>query len=944
MIRLKDMSMKPKLILLMLMVSLLPLALVGYWSATATSEAITQQAYHQLESLRESKAHQLEQYLHQQEVDLNILSEAVATLRHEAVTKLEATKELKRHEFQSFFKGYSDNVQALADLPDVRKLFTQISQYHTQMKTTSDGAYDVSTPRYEEIYQTYGESIRHTAELQHFDDVLLICAQHGHVMFSTAKHSDLGSNLRFGPYKESVLSHIWQKTLARKKFSVSDIESYAPQNNSPTSFAATPIYSDGEIVAVLAVQISVAKINELMLQRTGMGKTGENYLVGPDFLMRSDSYLDPVNRSLSNSFSRPESGNVNTVAVREALKGYSGNDLIKNYQGDLVLSSWSPIKLDDDLTWAFVSEQHIDEALVPVDEQGQDFFQKHQQVSGANDLFLIDASGYIFHSATKKADYQTNILTGPYKNSGLGQLVRNVLTTKQYQFADFSPYAPNQGSPASFVALPVMHGNEVELVVAQELNNSAITAIMSRRDGLGQTGETYLVGTDHLMRSNSYLDPENRSIDASFKGTSVANGIETEAVKLALAGVSEIKIVDGYLGEPVLSAFGPLSIDGSTWAVLAEMTESEVMAPVDGIIQDTLLEGVAVALLVILIAYYVARSITQPIQETVAVANRLANGDLTTQVEVKRKDETGQLLMAMKRLVEQLSGVISEVRCGADNLASASQQVSSTAQSISQGATEQAAGVEQTSASIEELNSSVHQNTENARVTDGIATQSSSEAEEGGRAVKDTVAAMKKIADKINLIEDIAYKTNLLSLNAAIEAARAGEHGKGFTVVAAEVRKLAESSRLTAQEINELATSSVEVAEEAGKLLQAMVPGIKKTADLVQEISAASEEQAGGVTQINDAMLQLDKATQQNASASEELAATAEELSGQAEQLQQSVSFFQLTSGCDESKASAINPIEQAIQKIPTSGAAQPSPAAFTLGDSELDESEFRGF
>ena len=305
----------------------------------------------------------------------------------------------------------------------------------------------------------------------------------------------------------------------------------------------------------------------------------------------------------------------------------------------------------------------------------------------------------------------------------------------------------------------------------------------------------------------------------------------------------------------------------------------------------------------IILSLAISRMIAKPLIAAAAVAEQLANGNLTVKVEVTGKDETGSLLGAMQNMVVKLGQVIAEVRSSADSLASASEEVSATAQAMSQASSEQAASVEETSASVEEMSASINQNTENAKVTDGMASKAATEATEGGLAVQQTVAAMKQIAQRIGIIDDIAYQTNLLALNAAIEAARAGEHGKGFAVVAAEVRKLAERSQVAAQEIGELSSSSVELAEKAGRLLDEIVPSIKKTSDLVQEISAASEEQASGVAQINTAMVQLNQITQQNASSSEELAATSEEMSSQAEQLQQAVSFFVVEVG-----AQAVRP------------------------------------
>jgi methyl-accepting chemotaxis protein len=295
------------------------------------------------------------------------------------------------------------------------------------------------------------------------------------------------------------------------------------------------------------------------------------------------------------------------------------------------------------------------------------------------------------------------------------------------------------------------------------------------------------------------------------------------------------------------------------------------------------------------IAWWITVSITRPVSTALRVAGRLAAGDLTVRIDANSKDEMGRLLAALSDMVAELSRVIGDVRTASDSLSSSGDQVSSTAQSLSQGATTQAASVEETSASVEQMTASIAQNTENAKITNQIATKSAIEAAQGGEAVLKTVDAMKQIAKKISIIDDIAYQTNLLALNAAIEAARAGEHGKGFAVVAAEVRKLAERSQIAAHEIGEVASSSVQLAEKAGALLDAIVPSIKKTAGLVEEISASSQEQTAGVGQINTAMNQLSELTQQNASASEELAATSQEMRGRARQLQETMRFFKVS-------------------------------------------------
>ncbi len=904
MIKLNDIRMKPKLMGLFLLVGLIPLAFVGWWSARAATGALMEKSYDKLSAVREIKKAQIEKFFGERQGDMGVLMETVATLRTEAFNKLTAVREIKKKQIEDYFANAFVQMGVFARSADVSELYRHLVKYHNDIGVESTGAYDVSTNAYKQLYDRHGGRINRFRQDSGYYDVFLIGAKHGHVMYTATRESDLGTNLVYGPYKDSGLAELWSKVVQSRSPAIVDFKPYAPSNNEPAAFAGYPITdAGGNLAGVIAFQLSIDHINAIMQTRDGLGQTGETYLIGPDKLMRSDSHLDPTHHSVKASFADPEKGRVDTEAGRAALAGRKGADVIIDYNGNPVLSAYTPINIKG-LKWGLLTEIDLAEAFVPVDEGGNDFYAKYIKMYGYYDLFLINPDGYCFYTVVKEADYQTNLKNGKYADSNLGHLFRDVVESKKFGLADFAPYAPSNDEPAAFIAQPVMHSGKVDMVVALQLSLDAINSIMQQREGMGKTGETYLVGQDKLMRSDSFLDTVNHSVKASFANPAKGS-VDTEAVREALAGKTAHKVIIDYNGNPVLSSYTPVNLNGTTWALMAEIDEAEVRKPINNLVISVLVAALIITAVVALIALFIARQIAAPLEKGVAFTKAVAQGDLTARIDVNQKDEVGMLAEALQKMIVRLSDIVADVKGAGDNVASGSQQMSSSSEEMSQGASEQAAAAEEASSSMEQMAANIRQNADNAMQTEKIALKAAEDAQKGGAAVTQTVSAMKDIAEKINIVEEIARQTDLLALNAAIEAARAGEHGKGFAVVASEVRKLAERSQTAAAEISKLSGSSVEIAETAGEMLTRIVPDIEKTAELVQEISAASNEQNSGAEQINKAIQQLDQVIQQNASVSEEMASTSEELASQAEQLQGTIAFFNVNDNGDQRNRSA---------------------------------------
>jgi methyl-accepting chemotaxis protein len=907
--KLKNIRMKPKLISLFLLVGIVPLVIVGWWAGRLATDSLMEKSFGQLESVRAIKKAQVEKFFGERKGDMGVLIEIVSTLRQEAFAKLEAIQELKKKQLNDYIMLLKAQLSVLKGDPYAMQA---LNDFDTAFKTDGD---KIGGPQWNTLVKKYNTRFKGILDDNGWYDLFLISAN-GRIVYTVCRESDLGVLIPDSSLKNSSIGKAFAKvkSMDKTEIAIGDFAPYEPSGGVPAAFMMTQMTDNNDkIVGYVALQFPLDKINNIMLTRNGMGKTGESYLVGPDGLMRSDSFLDPKGHSVEASFKN--NVRVDTEASRSALSGNENQDVIIDYNGNPVLSCWDPVDIGSGIHWAMISEIDVAEAFSPMDKQGNEFYAKYIKMYGYYDLFLVNPDGFVFYTAAKESDLHTNMLTGKYSSSNLGKLIAQIINTKQFGFADFAPYAPSNNEPSSFIAQPVVGENKVEIIIALQMPLDAVNSIMQERDGMGKTGETYLVGPDKLMRSDSFLDPQGHSVKASFAGSVQKNGVDTEGSNEALAGKTASKIIIDYNGNPVLSSYTPLNVFGVSWALLAEIDEAEIMEPINALLIAILVVGLIIGGIVAILALFVASNISNPLVKGTKLVQSVAEGDLTADLDIDQKDEVGMMAAALKTMTAKLTGIVSEIKAASENVASGSEQLSSTAQELSQGAVEQAASIEETTSSMEQMSSNIQQNADNSSRTRSLSLKAAKDAEESGKAVVQAVTAMKEIAGKITIIEEIARQTNLLALNAAIEAARAGEHGKGFAVVAAEVRKLAERSQHAAGEISVLSASSVDVAERAGEMLNKLVPDIQKTSELVQEITAASNEQNSGAEQINKAIQQLDQVIQQNAGATEEMASTSEELASQALQLNETISFFKINEKGRGTKSAKITPVSHEESK-----------------------------
>lgn len=822
-------------------VGLIPFFVIGLIAMSHSDHAMTELAFRKLESVRETKRIRITNFFSEHEKNMGNLIAIIAKFRQTAYNGMKTVQAMKKIQVEQFFEKYLNDAKVISQSSMVADALDSFASAFKEDGTVNESMYSFLER------EKYGNALRQFKETYGYDDLMLI-TKNGTVVYTLNRESDFGQNVVSGDLKNSSLARCFEKGM--KQLAIEDFSPYAPSGNRFIMFIAAPVKQYENVIGAVVLKINKDAVNAIIQQRQGMGKTGESYLVG-----KTDGKITYRNDRIVRKGKIGEDKTEDFI--EKALSGESGSTVKLRENADLRMIVYDPLKISG-LNWAIVTSASFEEILSPsLEGEHKDFFAQYIQQHGYYDLLLIHPEGTVFYSVLHESDYHSNILQGDYASSGLGKLFRRVSETKAFGFEDFQPYTPSGGKPSAFMLQPFIYQGKIELVVAAQILNDGINQIMRERTGMGDTEETYLVGPDKLMRSDSRMNPEIYSVNASFANP-LKSQMHTEAVQDALLGNTNRREITGYTGKIVLSAYTPINVWGKTWALIAEIEKSEALVAVTRLKRIFWVVMAVSTVIIVLIAIWLTRFIIRPVRKVTAGLSESSN-----------------------------------------KLSSISAQVASASQSLADASSHQASGLEQTVTSVEEIFSKVSENTLHAEKTHSLMGEINQEISKVNIAMDELTQAINEVSDTsretvqiIKAIDTIAFQTNLLSLNAAIESARAGSSGAGFSVVTEEVRNLAVQSATSAKMTQQLIEKTVEKIEKGLASVVKTNESVKSVASLSDKISVlisemvlSSGEQSRGIEQIRKIALEIQKITQQNAANAEETAAISEEMDIQARHL-----------------------------------------------------------
>ncbi|HED10412.1 MAG TPA: methyl-accepting chemotaxis protein [Caldithrix abyssi] len=957
----ENFSIQKKLVLSFLFATTIAVTVTGLSSYWQARDALQDRAMAQLSALRTNKAMQIEHYMKQIENQIVTLSEshmvikamkefsgAFNELRNEKITE-EMQAGLMGYYNHEFLKRLNRNTgkqnEYTSYLPDQNASLYLQFQYivnnpsATGEKLKLDYAHDNS--RYSRVHQRYHPAFRNYLQRFGLYDIFLVDSRSGDIVYTVFKEVDFATNLLTGPYKDSNFSRAFREVKDAadpEEVRLIDFQFYEPSYGAPASFIASPVFDEGEQVGVLVFQMPIDEINNIMTdnqkwQESGLGKTGEAFLIGDDYKMRSasrfliedkDTYFKNLAASGYDTAVLDEMRTygspillqtIKTEATEDVFRGISANKIITDYRGERVLNSYSPLNISG-VNWAIISKIDEDEAFASV------YTLRNFTFFWGFIILLLAGAGAFWYG--RKFARPIVRITEVAKNISRGDLRDDVDYQGSDEIGELAESFREMGralQEKAAAAKAIARGDlDVQIKQASEADDLGM-AMQTMKDKIQKVVATIQETIEHQKQGQLSARCDLSEMEGAF--ATLVRGVN-EALDAVIDPMkSTIEVIGEYAAGDLEKRMNELPGEQKVLSGALNEIRSNLMAVIDeglklseeaarGNLQyrgdkdsfsgayGRIIDGFNKAL----------DAAIEPVNESLSVLNAAAAGDLTARVTGDYKGDHAKIKTALNHTLDALDDVLGQVNEAVAQVSEGAKQVSDNSQSVSQGATEQASSLEEISASMTEINSQARSNAENTEQAQAISEQTKVSADTGNEHMQrmmDSITnindASREISKIIKAIDEIAFQTNLLSLNAAVEAARAGVHGKGFAVVAEEVRNLAQRSAKAAQETAELIEGSVskareglEIAKQTGEALGEIISGITKSKDLIDEIALASREQVSGIEQTTLALAQIDKVTQSNTASAEESAAASEELSGQADTLKQVISRFKLSS------------------------------------------------